>query len=377
MSGRGRSRRVGALLALVALSGLCGLVVLAAVRSASEAAVRHRPGASVPRPVGQVVQLRGGFAIRDFDGAGERLYLLDALAPAVRVLKEVSGVWQDAGSFGRRGGGPGEFSAPTGIALLPDGRVAVAEPGRIHFFTGDGGYLESTAPELPCAIPLPRVAAARRGLFVHGSCLRRGSTTDTMEMVLFWSADGTTFREIARDPHFTTDGRFGTAYGADAGLSDGGDHGLFGAGSSACVYRVTVADSTPEAARVCDDRLRPYRLELSARTRAGLEARRRRTPAAAAVLRIPERHPPYVERVVLASGDAWLRGYSEDSLVLRLIGDDRDLAVLPYRGLLGCRRSGCLWSEIGTEGVWIRFLPRASLEALVPARAHAPGRPRP
>ena len=364
MSGRGRSRRAGALLALAVFFGLGGLLAAAVARSAHGGAVSHQPGAAVPRPRGEVVQLAGAFSVRDFDGDGRRLYLLDPLAPAVRVLVREGGTWRSAGAFGRRGGGPGEFSVPTGVAQLRDGRVAVAEPGRIHFFTAEGAYLESSAPSLPCALALPRVAGARRGLFIHGSCLGHGGAADTMAMVLFWSADGVNVREVATDPHFTTDGSFGTAYGADAGLSDGPDHHLFGAGSTPCVYRITERDGIPAAARLCDDGLRPFRLELSGRTRANLEARRRRSPLAAAALRIPDAHPPYVERVVLPAGDAWLRGYAEDSLVLRLVGDDRDLAVLPYHGLIGCRRSGCLWTSIETDGVHVRFLATAALDSL-------------
>ncbi|NJD11637.1 MAG: hypothetical protein FIB01_14785 [Gemmatimonadetes bacterium] len=368
MSGRGRSRRAGALLLLGILLGVAGLLAAAGARVAGGKAVSYRPAASVPRPRALAVQLRGAFAVRDFDGEGERLYLLDPLAPAVRVVRFANGQWQAAGVFGRQGGGPGEFSTPTGIAQLPDGRVAVAEPGRIHFFTADGVYLESTAPSLPCPVPLPRVAGSRHGIFLHGSCLRVGGATDTMQMVLFWSPDGRTFREVARDPRFTTDGRFGTAFGADAGYSDGPGEGLFGAGSTACLYRITEPDGVPAAARRCDRDLRRFRLALSPRTRAGIEARRRRSPAAASALRVPAVHPPYVERVVLPSGAAWLRGYSEDSLVLRLVGDSRDLAVLPYQGLIGCRRQGCLWSELGTEGVQVRFIPIAALEALVGPR---------
>jgi hypothetical protein len=65
------------------------------------------------------------------------IYVLDRQAFAVRAY--------DAGgrhlrSFGRRGGGPGEFEQPEAMALLPDGRVAVRDPRntRINFFSPDG-----------------------------------------------------------------------------------------------------------------------------------------------------------------------------------------------------------------------------------------------
>ena len=115
---------------------------------------------------------------------------------------------------------------------------------------------------------------------------------------------------------------------------------------------------------MCANAVRPFRLELSERTRTAPEAGRRRNPHAAGALHIPATHPIYIERVVLSAGDAWLRGWSEDSLVIRQVGEERDLAVVPYHGLLGCRRSGCLWAAIGTEGVRVRFLPTAVLDSL-------------
>jgi hypothetical protein len=249
------------------------------------------------------------------------------------------------------------------------------EGARIHLFTATGEYLESHAPRLPCAMPLPRVAGGTRsGFFIHGGCLRGGGG-DTMALVLFWTADGEVAHEVVADPRFTTDGGFGTGYGPDTGLSDGATHHLFGAGVTPCVYRIVETDTVPVAQRVCDEGLRPHRLELSAKTRASIEAKRRRNPLSAGPLRIPAHHPPYMERVVLAAGDGWLRGWSEDSLVLRLIGDDRDLAVLPHRGLIGCRRSGCLWATHEVAGVRIRFLPIRTLDSLAWAagRAPAPG----
>ena len=382
MNGSGRSRRAGALLALAVFFGLSGLLAAAVARTARGAfAASYRPAATVPRPLLEEIRVDEALAIRDFDGDSGQLYLLDPLAPAVRLLRRSGSDWVAGGpdtllpaSFGRRGGGPGEFASPTGLARLADGRIAVAEPGRIHFFTAAGIYLESSAPVLPCALPLPRIAAARRGLFIHGSCLRGGGRPDTMAMVLFWTADGSAVREVARDPDFTTDGSFGTAYGARAGLSEGTGYQLFGAGSSGCVFEVTQTDAAaPTARRLCEPVLRLFRLELSAATRTSLEAARRRSPLAAGALRIPETHPPYVERVALPSGAAWLRGYSEDSLVLRAVGGNRDLAVLPYHGLLGCRRAGCLWADNSVvDGVRLRFLPMSALDSL--ARTAGPAR---
>jgi len=280
------------------------------------------------------------------------------------VLVREGGTWRSAGAFGRRGGGPGEFSVPTGVAQLRDGRVAVAEPGRIHFFGAEGAYLESSAPSLPCALALPRVAGARRGLFIHGSCLGHGGAADTMAMVLFWSADGVNVREVATDPHFTTDGSFGHAYGSEVALSEGSIHHLFGAGSTPCVYRIVEGDSLPRATRQCEQHWRPYRLDLDRATRAQLEANRRRSPMLAAALGVPATHSPYVQRIPLPAGDALLRGFAQDSVVVRLLGGAADAAVLPLTGLVGCRRVGCLYATSDVAGVRIGLIPAAVLDSL-------------
>lgn len=371
----GRSRRAAWLLLLLVTLGGAGTVAVQRARTAGAAWASYVPGPMTPRPAGESVLVPGSHAVRDFDGDGDWLYLLDPLAPAVRVLRRSSGQWQSAGSFGRRGGGPGEFAAPSGVAQLRDGRVAVVEPERIHFFTAAGTYLESRAPRFPCALPLPHIAGARHGLFVHGSCLLGGA--DTMAQVLLWSADGAELQEVARDARFTTNGAFGNAYGPARGLTDGTDRHLFGSGARPCVYRVLETDSIPVTERLCDARLRPFRLELSPETRASLEGRRRRSPLAAGPLTIPRMHPFYVERVVLQTGDGWLRSWAEDSLVLRLINDERDLAVLPYRGLIGCRRNGCLWAFNELEGVRITFLPLAVLDSLARSGGRGADRGRP
>jgi DNA-binding beta-propeller fold protein YncE len=60
-------------------------------------------------------------------------------------------------SWGRPGGGPGEFRIPHGIAVLPDGRILVAdrENDRIQVFDPDGRYLsEWTDIQRPCHMVL-------------------------------------------------------------------------------------------------------------------------------------------------------------------------------------------------------------------------------
>jgi hypothetical protein len=70
------------------------------------------------------------------------LYVLESQVPEVRVF---DGVGHHVHSFGRRGGGPGELARPTGLALLPDGRVLVSDPanGRINVYSAGGESLDS------------------------------------------------------------------------------------------------------------------------------------------------------------------------------------------------------------------------------------------
>jgi hypothetical protein len=73
------------------------------------------------------------------DDAGNR-YVLDRHAQAVWVLGPDGELLR---TVGRGGEGPGEFQAPSDLALLPGHRLAVLDPGafRISFFQTDGAFL--------------------------------------------------------------------------------------------------------------------------------------------------------------------------------------------------------------------------------------------
>jgi hypothetical protein len=70
------------------------------------------------------------------------LYVLDVQVPAVR-LYDTEG--RHVCTFGRRGGGPGELAQPTGLGVLPDGRVLVSDPRntRVNVYSADGEPLDS------------------------------------------------------------------------------------------------------------------------------------------------------------------------------------------------------------------------------------------
>jgi len=84
----------------------------------------------------------------------------------------------------------------------------------------------------------------------------------------------------------------------------------------------------------------------------------------AAALGVPATHSPYVQRIPLPAGDALLRGFAQDSVVVRLLGGAADAAVLPLTGLVGCRRVGCLYATSDVAGVRIGLIPAAVLDSL-------------
>jgi hypothetical protein len=70
------------------------------------------------------------------------IFVLDRHVPTVRRFGP-DGTYR--GSIGREGGGPGELRRPEAMALLPDGRLLVRDPGnaRINVYDRDGGLLPS------------------------------------------------------------------------------------------------------------------------------------------------------------------------------------------------------------------------------------------
>jgi hypothetical protein len=70
-----------------------------------------------------------------------RVYAFDAHVPVLRVYAP-DGSWLR--DIGREGEGPGEYKQPdSGLAILPDGRIALRDPGngRITLYSPDGEYV--------------------------------------------------------------------------------------------------------------------------------------------------------------------------------------------------------------------------------------------
>ena len=355
---KNRKTLLGLCLVAVMLLGAGGLMLDETTRDRIGWGVQaYRPAPGTLRPTGELLDLPDVQAVADFDVAGRVLYLLDPQVPAVhRVGLSPEGPTY-LGSFGRRGGGPGEFSRPTGLAVLASPpRLGVIEPGRIHIFALDGEYLSSLAPDLPCMMARPRLGGGRRGIYVHGDCLRRGIGTDTMVAMLFWSADGERYMELAKEPRFTLDGGWGNPFGASLAWAEGpADMHVFGSGTMPCVTEVMEDAETPRTVRRCDPAMQPYRLDLARETRASLEQMRRRNPLLQQAIRIPDRHAYYTRALVVDGLSGVLRGYSEDSTVLRSFGSATDLAVLKVTDMLGCRRGVCVGVEDRTAGTRLRL----------------------
>ncbi len=74
-------------------------------------------------------------------GNSGSIYVFDQQVPAMRAYSADGEYMFD---LGREGAGPGEFKQPDGLAVLPDGRVIVRDPGnvRITVYSPSGEFLE-------------------------------------------------------------------------------------------------------------------------------------------------------------------------------------------------------------------------------------------
>lgn len=301
---------------------------------------------------------------REFEIAGDTIYLLDVTGRVVIIERDASRL-RLTGHFGRRGGGPGEFLRPSDLALIR-GALAVVDGTRIQFFTLSGNFVRSLPITLPCPMMLPSIAHAEDGLLLHGSCLRRGIVTDTMNAVLAWSADTAAWDVILQTPRFATDGSVGSAFGARSLLTSGpAARHVFGGGETNCIWSVTDAGDRPLAEEICPAAGVLYTAEPPP----GLEERLRAGRFAAMNLEWPETLPVYVERFQADREVVLVRPFSADSVVLQTAAPTSvDLAVAPLAGLLGCRTGGCMWLDQEGPAPRLIVLDRATIETMV-ARA--------
>jgi hypothetical protein len=324
----------------------------------------YQPPAEVPRHAPAAVDVADLGRVSAFDLVGDRLYVLDAPSHRVLILHANGSGWRLLGSFGRRGGGPGELEAPYGLAVSGDGATAaVTDGGRVHFFSGAGEYRRSAALATSCPVLRPEIAAGAHGFYVAGTC-RVGTPPDTFMAVLHHTVDGAAYTQVARDVRLTRDGRIGS-YLNDALFSAGDGHHLFGAGSSACVERVTEPGGVPVAARQCGLVESLYRARPDPSTEARLRRERSRRPGYAAAFTWPRQLPVYRDHLVTPAGDVMLRQFSADSVVLRLHGSERDLLVASLDGFVGCRRGACLWAWATLHGMQLALLTADAVAELI------------
>lgn len=343
-----------------------GLLCLAAGCTSADAdsvagAVEYRPSNSVVRLLSAPLDGDDIGLVRDFEIAGDTIYLLDVTGRVVVVERDGSRL-RVAGHVGRKGGGPGEFLRPSGLALA-GGSLAVMDGTRIQFFTRSGAFVRSVPVTLPCAMMLPSIAPARTGLFLHGACLRRGIVTDTMKAVLAWSSDTVAWDVIAETPRFATDGSIGSPFGARSLLTLGpaAIH-VFGGGELNCIWRVADEAGRPFATQTCP----AARLLHTADPPPGVEERLRSGRFAAMNIRWPATLPAYVARFVADSAIVLVRPFSADSVVLQTAAPSSlDLAVAPLTGLLGCRPEGCVWLDEETSNPRLTILDRSQIQRMV------------
>jgi hypothetical protein len=370
-SNRNQRRAAAAALLTAGLLGVAALR-LAPAEPGAPVVDSHVPAAAVPRASPERFHVPDASHIASFDLAAGRLYLLDAMNHRVLILEPVAGGWAVADAFGRRGGGPGELSAPLSLAVSPDGAtVAILDDGHVRYFTGTGVHLRSHPLQASCVLPVPAIHAGRNGFFVTGTCYR-GTPPDTFIGTLHHAAEGGTFALIAEDVRMTRDGRIGS-YLHDVVFGSGEERHIFGTGASACVHTVT---ERPAERPVAEHRCDLVGSLFSAPAPPGAEERlrqqRARRPEFAATFAWPRQLPAYHAYLSTAAGDVMLRQYSADSLVLRVPGSEADLMVASLNGLVGCRREGCLWSSARATGVELGLLSRDSVAALIRRRESEP-----
>lgn len=81
-------------------------------------------------------------SIRGVAGTGDRIYVLDASVPAVRIYDDTGRHVMDVGA---EGDGPGEFRRPDALLVAGDGRIFVRDSnqGRITIFDAEGALVET------------------------------------------------------------------------------------------------------------------------------------------------------------------------------------------------------------------------------------------
>jgi hypothetical protein len=379
MRGSGRPPRRPGLPPVRWVAGLAiagGMALLGArLLERGDAAVSYRPAEQVPRRADASQFLPRVSSIVDFALHGDRLYVVDARdAAVIRFDREGEG-WRETLRFGRRGEGPGEFSLPFSIAVHGDGGIAVLDGERFHRFAGDGSWETTRRLTTGCRPGRGMLAFDAAGsLHLAATCFGGLAGADTVMSVLWRlgeggrtlsdAASGADPEVVATAARFTLDGSWGSSFVTERPLGEGAGRLLFGVGLSPCYV---VLKPAGEAARACFDGTPRYRSAPPALPGSGAPA----PPAGfdGPAWRWPGALPYYHDLLGTGAGDVTLRIFSPDSAVLRVVapadGAGRDLLVVPYAGLVGCRAGGCLWRQRDeVEGMRIVLVTTEEIETL-------------
>ena len=156
-------------------SNLAGALLAGALLALPAAAQQQVTLPAADRPLS--LAMRTLFTLGELDGedhenfamvtdvafdAGGNVYVLDSQAFRVSVF-DADGRFLR--SIGRQGGGPGEFTYPSGIALLPDGNLVVNDGGRasLQIFDPRGAFVRSIAVDEDLGRALGRLRASPAG----------------------------------------------------------------------------------------------------------------------------------------------------------------------------------------------------------------------
>lgn len=325
------------MLAAAALMAAASLALAFMVRRPAAADWRTAPAIRF-----DTIALPEATGISDFVLADTRLYLLDRTSSRIHVLRQTEHGWQPDFQFGRRGSGPGELSAATGLTMIHD-TIVITDRHGLSYFRSTGEYIGQRMPRLPCAALHP--------LQLHGELLLLGEcpSADTIVARLYALRAGR-YQAVASAPRFTISGRFGSHFYALRGASEANDHILFGIGDKPCV---TMFDGR-------SSRERCGRLERYQDAPPPSLAGRRRTGLARDW---PDHLPYLVDRVSINQEPALWRPVTHDTLLLQSIAGV-NLGRARLEGFIGCRAAGCLWALHRTQGMRILWLPAARLDSL-------------
>jgi peptidylglycine monooxygenase len=133
------------------------------------------------------------------------IYVADGYAAS--LVHRFSRNFEPMGRWGKLGTGPGEFSTPHSVWVLPDGRVAVAdrENNRVQIFAPEGRFLsELLGPHKPMS--------------VHGDAEGNIYVTDQVPSLWLFGADGSLrgrCRPVLNGAHGMTISPDGTIYLAE------------------------------------------------------------------------------------------------------------------------------------------------------------------